>query len=190
MITTWEPLTGRVVTVPDWDARAAFRRLQDAVPVRLEDMTLGQLEAMHGRSFTQQDAADEPPYCTRCLADLPFSRLRQMTHRCGEVLPPPAPLPAPVVALLPEDPAHRTTTTQPTGYVYDSGGCRRTDKRGRLMYDRSSWARCSCGWVRAADNREQARWKARDHRREMAAALAERNGLAERLREAREETAS
>lgn len=183
MVLAWEPLTGQVIELPAWDARAAFARWQDAAPVRLEDLTLGQLEAMHGRSFTQHDAADEPPYCTRCLADLPFSRFRQMAHRCGEQPPAPPPLPAEAIAALPEDPAHKTRTTVPTGYVYDSGGCRRTDKRGRLMYDRGSFALCACGWVAAGSDRAEARWRARDHRREMAAAMAERNGTAERLRE-------
>jgi hypothetical protein len=178
----WEPLTGQVITVPEWDARGAFLRYQDAAPVRLEDMTLGQLEDMHGRSFTQQDARDERPYCTRCFTDLPFDRFRQMEHRCGQPAPAPVPLPREVVARLPEDPAHKTRTTQPTGYVYDSGGSRRTDKRGRLMYDQGSFALCACGWKAAGATREEARWRARDHRREMAAALAERNGLADRIR--------
>ncbi len=147
----------------------------------MESLTLGQLETLHDRSFTQQDTRDEPPYCTRCLADLPFSRLRQLSHRCGEQLPAPEPLPADLAALLPEDPEHKTRTTQPNGYLYDADGSRRTDTRGRLMRDPSSFAVCACGWAGAGANRTEARRVARDHRRERAVALAERTGLAERL---------
>lgn len=61
---------------------------------------------------------------------------------------------------------HRTETSQPTGYLYDAFGCRRSNKRGTLMRDPSSWARCSCDWFAAGYDRDDARWKARQHREE------------------------
>jgi len=65
---------------------------------------------------------------------------------------------------------HKTGTTEPTGYQYLPGGSgiRMTDKRGRLMYDRSSWAICSCGWVGAGYDRPDARRLAQRHREEQA----------------------
>jgi hypothetical protein len=72
------------------------------------------------------------------------------------------PLAPALIALLPEDPAHKTRTWARDG---DSG------------------AVCACHWARAGQDRHDARRQARSHRREMAAALAERNGRAERLRD-------
>lgn len=68
--------------------------------------------------------------------DLPADGYEALFHVCGE------PAEAPEPADVPEVAEHKTRTTQPTGYVYaDSYGTRRSDKRGRVMHDRSSWAR-------------------------------------------------
>jgi len=66
---------------------------------------------------------------------------------------------------------HRTETTVPTGYLEDAAGARRSDKRGRLMYDRSSFALCACGWRGAGADREEARSAARRHRVEFVTAV-------------------
>ena len=145
-------------------------------------LTLADRELITGRSIRSVDE-DGKWFCADCLADLPFAPLRQSAHVCGVPEPAPEPLPAALVALLPEDPAHKTATTAPSGYLYDADGTRRADKRGRLMRDPGSWAKCACGWAVAEDTREQARWRVRDHRREKAVELAEQNGLAERLRD-------
>lgn len=144
MLTTWEPLTGRAVELPEWDARGAYLRLQDSADVRL---TLAVREEIQGRTLRCQDQPGEPWYCECCLADLPGDILAQLAHECGE---------APAVE-------HKTRTSQPSGYV-QSDGVRRFGKRGRVMYDRGSFAFCSCGWVGAGADRREARSLARQHR--------------------------
>ncbi|HEY1668525.1 MAG TPA: hypothetical protein VGG54_22770 [Trebonia sp.] len=66
-------------------------------------------------------------------------------------------------------PVHKTTTTPPSGYVENGDGTRRFDKRGRVMRDRFSFARCTCGWVSGGADRAEARANARRHRDEQAA---------------------
>ncbi len=80
MTTTWEPVTGRVVKLPEWDARDAYLRMQDASPARL---ALAVKEHLRGASVRCQDAPGEPWYCGDCLADLPAGPAAQDAHECG-----------------------------------------------------------------------------------------------------------
>ncbi len=80
MITIFEPVTGRVVALPEWDARCAYLRLQDAATVPL---TLAVKEHLRGTPVRCQDAPGQPWYCGDCLADLPASPEVQDTHQCG-----------------------------------------------------------------------------------------------------------
>lgn len=80
MITTWEPVTGRVVAVPERDARCALLRMQDAAPVRL---TLAVKEHLRGETVRHQDSPGEPWYCGDCLEDLPGFAEGQDAHECG-----------------------------------------------------------------------------------------------------------
>ena len=134
----------------------------------MEILTLAQREVINGVILRCQDAAGQPWYCFHCLADLPDDWFAQSAHRCGEPTRQLASGPLP----LPDDPAHKTRTTPPNGYLYDADGSRRTDKRGRLMRDPFSYAICSCGWVSGGATRQEARQRARGHRDERAAMLA------------------
>ncbi|WP_367132989.1 MULTISPECIES: hypothetical protein [Streptomyces] len=69
---------------------------------------------------------------------------------------------------------HRTWTTLPRGWVHPSdsrhqqlwgsAGLNRPGRRAGLVGDHGSWAFCSCGWDRACESREGARWAAKRHR--------------------------
>ncbi|MGI5526765.1 hypothetical protein ACQEVX_04850 [Streptomyces syringium] len=69
---------------------------------------------------------------------------------------------------------HRTWTTQPRGWVHPSdnrhrqvqtsAGLNRPGRRAGLVGDHASWAFCSCGWGRACESRQAARWAAKLHR--------------------------
>jgi hypothetical protein len=72
------------------------------------------------------------------------------------------------IPLAPAPDAHKTRTSQPSGYACDDTGSRRSDKRGRLMYDRGSFWFCTCGEVGAGADREEARSSARRHREQEA----------------------
>jgi hypothetical protein len=144
-------------------------------------LTIGDKRLISGRVVSSADE-DGRWFCVDCLADLPFNQLRQLAHVCGVPVPAPEPLPAALVALLPEDPAHKTTTTVPGSLVEVAPAAGVRDNR-QFARPGVSFARCSCGWAQGCDTRQAARWRARDHRREKAAGLAEWNGLAERLRD-------
>ncbi|HZR50158.1 MAG TPA: hypothetical protein VFB06_11620 [Streptosporangiaceae bacterium] len=122
-------------------------------------LTLADRELITGRSMTQLDEETGVEFCVDCLADLPADGYEALFHVCGE--PEQASESGPPVV-------HKTRTTQPAGYVQDDAGIRRFDKRGRVMYDRGSFALCSCGWVAAGATREEARSSARAHRQEFA----------------------
>jgi hypothetical protein len=79
-LTRWAPIAARAVTLPEWDARAAFLRLQDAADVRL---TLGVREEIQGRTLRCQDGPGGSWWCAECLADLPADLLGQLGHECG-----------------------------------------------------------------------------------------------------------
>ncbi len=122
-------------------------------------LTLIDREVITGRQIAEQDD-DSNWYCADCLADLPRYAngnldFAALWHVCGEE--PTTSEPEPAVT-------HKTRTTQPVGYSEDDSGCRRFDKRGRVMFDRGSFALCSCGWIGAGATREEARSAARAHR--------------------------
>ena len=73
------------------------------------------------------------------------------------------------IPAAPTPAAHKTHTSQPSGYVQDADGTRHSDKRGRLMYDRSSYWFCTCGAKGFGADREEARMWARSHREQEAA---------------------
>lgn len=124
-------------------------------------LTLADRELITGRSLTRLDEETGISFCADCLADLPEDGYEALFHVCGEP------------ADVPEAVEHKTRTTQPAGYLYaDSYGTRRSDKRGRVMFDKSSWALCTCGWAAAGATREEARSRARAHREEQAALVA------------------
>lgn len=66
------------------------------------------------------------------------------------------------------EPEHKTRTTQPSGYL-EHAGVRSFDKRGRVMHDRFSFWRCTCGALGAGASRDEARSRARQHREREAA---------------------
>ena len=81
------------------------------------------------------------------------------------------------LAMLAQD--HHTETREPRGYVRPldigntvSAGLNKPGGRAGKVYDRSSVASCSCrGWSYPAEDREDARRRAHEHRQEVTAAL-------------------
>lgn len=125
-------------------------------------LTLADRELVTGRSLIQLDEETGIEFCADCLADLPADGYEALFHVCGEPGADPGPATPPQVA------EHKTRTSQPGGYQCLPGSdIRMSDKRGRLMRDRSSWAICTCGWVGAGRDRPDARRLARAHREEL-----------------------
>jgi hypothetical protein len=122
-------------------------------------LTIADKELITGRTVRSQDD-DGIWFCGDCGEDLPADRYLASFHVCGDNAPQKEV--APVVE-------HKTRTTPPTGYVQDEDGVRRFHQRGRVMFDKSSFAICTCGWMAAGATREEARWRARAHREEQAA---------------------
>lgn len=127
-------------------------------------LTLADRELITGRSHTQLDEETGIEFCADCGADLPADGYEALFHVCGE------PSENAAEAGAPEAVEHKTRTTEPSGYQCLPGSdIRMSDKRGRLRYDRSSWAICTCGWVGGGRDRAEARRRARKHREEQAA---------------------
>lgn len=72
------------------------------------------------------------------------------------------------LAMVAQD--HRTETSEPRGYHREQGVIGPW-RKGGCVYDRSSAAHCECRWSYPAEDRDDARRRAREHRQQAAAAM-------------------
>lgn len=152
-------------------------------------MDLETLVDHHGQAFLAQGGPNDGRICAS-LYGIPPGATRKLIERglvtVGDELParergnedsrrPVAVSLVARLAMIAQD--HRTSTRQPNGYVRPSdigrsdAGLNKPGGRCGKVYDRTSSASCSCRWSEFAEDRDDARRRAREHRRQATAAM-------------------